>query len=65
MAERVLLADGSHQHSASVQLVSAREDRPSAAAQTVRAILWAGQGKAGQEQKLEMGERNKKKEIEE
>lgn len=32
MAESVLLADGSNQHSASVQLVSAREDHSSTAA---------------------------------
>lgn len=32
VAESILLADGSNQHSASVQLVSAREDHSSTAA---------------------------------
>lgn len=42
MAERFLLADGSNQHSASVQLVSAREDHSSTAARALRTLLRTG-----------------------
>lgn len=42
MAESVLLADGSNQNSASVQLVSAREDHSSTAARAPNTFLHTG-----------------------
>lgn len=42
MAESVLLADGSNQNSASVQLVSARQDHSSTAAPAPNTFLHAG-----------------------
>lgn len=42
MAESVLLADGSNQHSASVQLVSAREYHSSTAARAPKTLLQTG-----------------------
>lgn len=42
MAESVLLADGSNQNSASVQLVSAREDHSSTAARASNTFLHTG-----------------------
>lgn len=42
VAERFLLADGSNQHSASVQLVSAREDHSSTAARAPNTLLQTG-----------------------
>ena len=42
VAESVLLADGSNQHSASVQLVSARKDHSSTAAWTPNTLLRTG-----------------------
>lgn len=42
MAESVLLADGSNQHSASVQLVSAREYNSSTAARAPKTLLHTG-----------------------
>lgn len=42
VAESVLLADGSNQHSASVQLVSAREDHSSTAARAPNTLLRTG-----------------------
>lgn len=44
VAERVLLADGSNQHSASVQLVSARQDHSSTAAGAPDRLLRTGGG---------------------
>lgn len=55
VAERVLLADGSNQHSASVQLVSARKDQSSTAARAPNTLLQTG----GKERK-EMQERTEK-----
>lgn len=42
MAESVLLADGSNQNSASIQLVSAREDHASTAARAPNTFLHTG-----------------------
>lgn len=47
MAERALLADGSNQHSASVQLVSAREDHSSTAARGPNTLLHTGGEESG------------------
>lgn len=47
MAESVLLADGSNQNSASVQLVSAREDHSSTAARAPDTFLHTGGKRAG------------------
>lgn len=49
MAEKLLLADGSNQHSASVQLVSARKDHSSAAARAPNTLLRTGGEKRGGE----------------
>lgn len=42
VAKRFLLADGSNQHSASVQLVSARKDHSSTAARALNTLLHTG-----------------------
>lgn len=56
VAERLLLADGSNQHSASVQLVSARKDHSSTAARAPNTLLHTG----GKERK-EMQKRTEEK----
>lgn len=56
MAESVLLADGSNQNSASVQLVSAREDHSSTAARAPDTFLHTGGKRAGMPTAAEVAE---------
>lgn len=58
MAESVLLADGSNQNSASVQLVSAREDHSSTAARAPDTFLHTG----GKRQECQQQQRWQRKE---
>lgn len=60
VAERGLLADGSNQHSTSVQLVSAREDHSSAAARGPNTLLHTG-GEEREDNDTEKRCRNRKK----
>lgn len=59
MAESVLLADGSNQHSASVQLVSAREDHSSTAARALNTLLRTGGEERGGERGRKDAERDR------
>lgn len=64
MAESVLLADGSNQHSASVQLVSAREYHSSTAARAPKTLLQTG-GEERESRESEIDERRGRRERQE
>lgn len=64
VAERFLLADGSNQHSASVQLVSAREEHSSTAARAPNTLLQTG-GEEREERNVEAGKKDRKLHSEE